>query len=100
MSLEDVDDTGGYASGEILAYDSEGGGKGGLDATAVKKSLLRAGEVLQALDKQSRKRVLALSSDDSEPDDGESFSHFLPSTTTSFKRTKKNIGFKIGNQPA
>ena len=57
MSLEDVDDTGGYASGKILAYDSEGGGKGGLDATTVKKSLLRADKVLQALDKQSRKWV-------------------------------------------
>ena len=68
----DDSDTGGYVSGEILAFDSDGGETGSLDATAVENTLLRADQVL-ALVNQPRKRVLPLSSDDSEPDDGESF---------------------------
>ena len=58
MSLEDqqgIDDTGGYASGDILASDSEGGEMGSWDTAAVKNSLLRADKVLELV-KQSRKR--------------------------------------------
>ena len=98
MSLEDqegIDDTGGYASGDILASDSEGGETGTLDATAVKKSLLRADQVLELV-KQSRKRVLPLSSDESEPDDGEML---LPPTTSSSKRTRNICGSRSTGQP-
>lgn len=98
MSLEDqqgIDDTGGYASGDILASDSEGDETGSLDAAAVKKSLLRADQVLELV-KQSRKRVLPPSSDESEPDDGEML---LPPTASSSKLTRKNCGSKSNSQP-
>ena len=94
MSLG-VDDTGGYASGEILASESDFDGEeaGSVDAAAIKKTLLRADDVLHALNKQSR--VLPLSSDDSEP---EIFDH-LPLTTISSKRKKSNSSSKSANWP-
>ena len=96
MSLG-VDDTGGYASGEILASESDFDGEeaGSIDAASIKKTLLRADDVLHALNKQSRKRVLPLSSDDSEP---EIFDD-LPLTTISSKRTKANSSSKSANSP-
>ena len=57
MSLEGVDDN---TSSEILASKSNFNGEeaGSLDTATVKKTLLKADEVLHALNKQSRKQVL------------------------------------------
>lgn len=92
-SVDSVD-TGGYVSGEILASDSDEGESDNLDDLAVKKSILRADQVL-SLVKQSRKRVKPISSDDSEPDDGE-FNH---ATTSSKPSRKKSSSCQLKKLP-
>ena len=96
MSIKEIDDAGGYDSGEILAGETEyEDSDGDLDDAIVRKTLLHADDVLSALERQSRKRVLPLSSDDSEPDEGQSIAAFYrcpsgpnPETATATKRAK------------
>lgn len=65
-----VDDSGDYVSGEIFANETDYDNSDDDIDHAVKKTLFHAEDVLSALDKQTRKKMLPLSSDDSEPDEG------------------------------
>lgn len=60
----------GYVSGEIFANETDYDNSDDDIDHAVKKTLFHAEDVLSALDKQTRKKMLPLSSDDSEPDEG------------------------------
>lgn len=83
MSVNDADNAGGYVSEEILASETDCDDLDGDVDHAVTKTLLHADDVLRALEKQIRKRVLPLSSDESEPDEGLSFHQRYPKKVAS-----------------